>query len=72
MEVFEKVGTREFSAILNLDASVTLKEGNREITSVTLSSALPALAEQSGGPAILDSTVAGLLRALIREYARVT
>lgn len=71
MEVFEKVGTRQFSAILKLDASVILKEGTRELTSVTLNSALPALAEQNDGPAILESTVAELLRALIREYARV-
>jgi hypothetical protein len=71
MEVVEKVGTREFSAILKLDASVILKEGNRELTSVTLNSALPALAEQNDGPAILDSTVADLLRVLIREHARV-
>jgi hypothetical protein len=71
MEVFEKVGTRSFSAILKLDAGVILKEGNRELTSVTLNSALPALAEQNDGPAILASTIAELLRALIREYARV-
>lgn len=71
MEVFEKVGTREFSAVLKLDASVILKEGTRELTSVTLNSALPALAEQNDGPAILESTIAELLRALIREYARV-
>lgn len=71
MEVFEKVGTREFSAVLKLDASVILKEGSRELTRVTLNSALPAIAEQNDGPAILDSTIADLLRALIREYARV-
>ncbi|MGP8434221.1 PRC-barrel domain containing protein [Paraburkholderia fungorum] len=72
MEVFEKVGTREFSAILKLDASVILKEGSRELTAVTLNAALPALAEDRNGPAILESTISELLRALIREYARVT
>jgi len=72
MEVFEKVGTREFSAILKLDASVILKDGARELTPVTLNSALPALAQDRNGAAILESTIADLLRALIREYARVT
>ena len=71
MEVFEKVGTRAFSARLELDGRVTLKEGTRELTKMTLNSALPALAEHSDGPAILDSTIAELLRALLREYARV-
>ena len=70
MEVFEKVGTREFSALLELDGRVTLKEGARELTKMTLNSALPALAEHSDGPAILDTTIAESLRALLREYAR--
>lgn len=72
MEVFEKVGTREFSAVLKLDAGVILKEGARELTGTTLNSALPALAKYRNGPAILESTIAELLRALIREHARVT
>ena len=71
MEVFEKVGTRAFSARLELDGRVTLKEGTRELTKMTLNSALPALAKHSDEPAILDSTIAELLRALLREYARV-
>jgi len=71
MEVFERVGTREFSALLELDGRVILKEGTRELTKTTLNSALPALAEHSDGSAILDSTIADLLRALLREYARV-
>jgi hypothetical protein len=71
MEVFEKVGTREFSALLELDGRVTLKEGARELAKLTLNSALPVLAEHSDGPAILDSTIAELLRALLRQHARV-
>jgi len=71
MEVFQKVGSREFSALLRPDASVTLKEGKKDLTTVTLNSGLPALAEQNNGAAILESTIADLLRALIREYARI-
>ena len=71
MEVFERVGTREFSALLELDGRVILKEGTRELTKTTLNSALPALTKHSDGHAILDSTIADLLRALLREYARV-
>jgi len=71
LEVFEKIGTREFSATLKPDASVIIKEGTREFAVVTLTSGIPALAEHNDGPAILESTIAELLRALIQEYARV-
>jgi len=71
MEVFQKIGTREFSAILKPDASVIIKEGTREFTAITLTSGIPALAEHRDGPAILQSTIAELLHALIQEYARV-
>jgi hypothetical protein len=71
LEVFEKIGTREFSAILKPDASVIIKEGTREFAVVTLTSGIPALAEHRDGPAILESTIAELLHALIQEYARV-
>jgi len=51
MEVFEKVGTRAFSARLELDGRVTLKEGTRELTKTALNSALPTSAENND-PAI--------------------
>lgn len=71
MEVFQRVGTRDFSAILELDAAVTVKEGSHVIARVTLNSALPALAEHNDGPAILASTIEQMLCSLIQEYARV-
>jgi len=40
-------------------------------TAVALTSGIPALAEHRDGPAILQSTIAELLHALIQEYARV-
>jgi hypothetical protein len=72
MQVVQRVGSREFTAILKMDATVVLKEGSKEVTRFTLNSAIPALAENHDGPAILESTIAQLMCALILGYARVT
>ncbi len=72
MQVAQRVGSREFTATLKLDATVVLKEGSKEVTRFTLNSAIPALAENHDGPAILESTIARLMCALILGYARVT
>jgi hypothetical protein len=72
MEVFVRVGSRDFSAILERDGLVILKEGHRELTRLTLNDALPVLAEGNDDAGILDSTIAGMLRALVNSYARVT
>jgi len=72
MEVFVRVGSRDLSAVLERDGVVILKEGHRELTRLTLNDALPVLAEGNDDAGILDSTVAGMLRALASAYARVT
>jgi hypothetical protein len=72
MQFVQRVGSREFTAILKLDASVILKEENKEVTRFTLNSAISAFAENHDGPAILEATVGQLMCALILGYARVT
>jgi len=72
MQISQKFGSREFTAILKLDASVILKEGSREVARFTLNSAVPMFAENHDGPAMLDATIAQLLCSLILGYARIT
>jgi hypothetical protein len=71
MEVFEQVGSRNFSAVLERNGVVILKEGHSELTRLTLTDALSALAEANDDASILDSTIDGMLRVLIHTYARV-
>lgn len=72
IQISQKVGSREFTAILKLDASVILKEGSREVSRFTLNSAVPMFAENHNASAMLDATIAQLLCSLILGYARVT
>jgi len=72
MQVVQKVGSHEFIAILKLDATVILKEAGKEVTGFTRNSAIPAVAENHDGPAILESTIAQSMCALILGYASVT
>jgi hypothetical protein len=71
MELAETVGSRKFTVTLELSGLLILKEGNHELTRGTLCDALASLGER---PEVtnLDTTVADMLRAYVRSYARVT
>ena len=71
MEISETVGSRDFTARLELSGLVILKEGKHELTRGTLCDALAAIGERPEATN-LDTTVADMLRAYIRAYARVT
>ncbi|MGP8432773.1 hypothetical protein ACT2FY_38120 [Paraburkholderia fungorum] len=70
MEVFETVGLRHFSATLELDGLLTVKEGDLELTRVTVADALATLAEKPDTTNLLDTTIDEMLRTFIKSYAR--
>ena len=70
MELVQTVGTREFSATLELNGVLILREGDREVTRGTLSDGLAALGERPE-VANLETTVRDMLSAFIHSYARV-
>ncbi|WP_175724583.1 hypothetical protein [Burkholderia ambifaria] len=70
IDVFQTIGSREFSAHLAKDGMVTLMEQRHEVDRVTLATAYAALVEESEQEAdLLDATVEGMMRALIQGYA---
>jgi hypothetical protein len=73
MEVFETVGSRNFSATLELNGLVILKEGKHEVTRGTLCDALASLGEEPHTPEtnLLDTTIDHMLRVFIKSYAKV-
>jgi hypothetical protein len=70
MEIQEKVGTRNFSAILELNGIVIVREDARELTRMTLNDALVTLAQEQNDEGILEATIGEALHALLRQYAR--
>jgi len=73
IQVFESIGTRDYSAQLDLNGTVIFMEGGREHTRLTLNDALAALAEvRHDDDDIRQATIDDMLRALIHDCARST
>jgi hypothetical protein len=71
IEISELVGTRDFSAQLELNGIVIFKEHGRERMRLTLNDALAALAEERDNDAdIREATIGDMLHALIHDCAR--
>jgi hypothetical protein len=71
MVIQETVGSRIFSAELMLNGIVIVREEATELSRMTVSDALVALAQENNDEHILQSTFDNALRALLRQYARV-
>jgi hypothetical protein len=72
MELSELVGTRRFTATLESNGVVVVREGHEELGRMTLCDALAALTkERSDDDDILDVTIGDTLRAMLRDYGRV-
>jgi hypothetical protein len=71
MELFEQVGTRQFSARLEPNGIIVIHEGHDEVGRMTLCDALASLAKERDDQDILEATIGDTLRALMHEYGRV-
>jgi hypothetical protein len=73
IQVSESIGTRDYSAQLDLNGMVIFMENGRERTRLTLNDALAALAEvRHDDDEIRQATIEDMLRALIHDCARST
>lgn len=71
IEVLEMVGSRDFSAHLQPNGVIIVKENGRERTRMTMSDALATLTEErQTDEDILEATIEDMLRSLIHDFAR--
>lgn len=71
IEISERVGTRDFSAQLDLNGMVIFSEHGHERMRLTLNDALAALAEERDNDSdIRVATIDDMLHALIHDCAR--